>query len=94
MSCCQVFQYCTNCSEIVKQRDWINGALHLHNCGYCGRYVKKPRFCYMKSIDEVKSASLSEKIFFFDFETCCDGLETCFEVYCVVNIACKLYIYI
>ena len=45
----------------------------------------------MKSVDVVKSVSSCEKIFFFDFETRSDGLETCFEAYyCVVNVVCKL----
>ena len=47
--------------------------------------------CCMKSIDIVSSLLLCERIFFFYFETCCDGFNTCFEVnYCVENVVCKL----
>ena len=65
MSCWQVFKYCSNCCEIVKQCDLINGGLYLHDCAkcycsYCERYMKKPHFCFFKSVDVVKSATFCE----------------------------------
>ena len=90
-SCRQVFKYCDGCYGIVKQREWIKGRWHEHDCckvyyDCCEGFKQNPHLCYVKSIHLIKSSSLCERIFFFDFETHCDGFNTCFEVYyCVVD---------
>ena len=94
-SCCQFFKYCPECYSVVRQCEWINNHWYHHDCStiycdYCKEFQQEPHLCCMKSIDMVVSSSLCERTSFFDFETCCDGFNMCFEVYyCVVNVVCK-----
>ena len=73
---CEFFKYCRKCGSIVQRKRFYFSGVHLHNCdkifcNNCKKYVKKPHFCYMTSIQPTSESKKTPEatLFFFDFET-------------------------